>query len=268
MTNQLYLSLSTTTGVLMKSLSKLYDTRAMRLSLLSAILFTVASPATASAQIDLGSAFGKQISEALSKAFSEQMEAMLARKVNVTPAVAEIPAGSKTFTLELENPTDDTLTVNVVMSPTVPPMMRNPPGAPASAADSAKAKAPAKKTSILSDEDDDEKKEDDGTYMPMGAWIKGLPKKLVILPKAKTKVVVDVEIPADVAAGEYATWIAAEVEPRTTPAKPQEDKTIETGGLNGGGMQIKFKAGSFGNGVGGPTIISSAKILYKHASAK
>lgn len=254
----------------MQSFSKLYLTHPWRLSAFAAFLGALSiSPSVSAAQvIDMNnSGVQKGIMDAIGKAFQKQMDAALARTVKITPQVAELATGAKSVTIDLENPTDDTLTVNLLISSMVPQPFRVASVASQTATDSAKPKTSAKTTSILSDEQESKpESKDDGTYSPMGPWLKGLPKQYVILPKAKVKVVLDVNIPADVAAGEYVTWIAAEVEPKKAPAKPKdEQKQLEA--VLPGGTPLKLNVVG-GTPSGGLIVISSAKIVYKHSSSK
>lgn len=129
------------------------------------------------------------------------------RRVTISPAHVPVNSIQKTTTIELHNPTKDTLNITLFLSDTVVGLSRF-----VSVESVTESSDPKVKNRKLIDQNSGDSIS--SIYRPMSSWIKDLPKSVQLAPGEKKNVSVTVEIPATGISGEYASWIVAEVEPR------------------------------------------------------
>ncbi len=128
------------------------------------------------------------------------------RRVRATSEHVIVTKAARAATVELSNPTKDTLVVDFYLSDTVVDASRFV------TVDTPMKKSPAKaeEKRLIKDDPSDSIT---SIYRPMSHWIKDVPKSISIAPGEKTSIAISVDMPENVRSGEYAVWLVAEVRP-------------------------------------------------------
>jgi len=193
---------------------------------LAAGFFTLGSVATvAHAQVTAGGFVLNSIADGRTIAINAPD-----RLVRVLPAIATIDHKTRTLSIELVNPSDDTLTADLAMGVKPP---EEPVKDTAKAAEQgggfvaqdsaapATATATAKADVIPADQS-------------LAKWVTGVPEHVKLLPHEKKKVTLHLTVPASAKSGEYAGWLVA-----TTTSRPQFMTVV---GSASGGMMLMVAA--------------------------
>ncbi len=201
---------------------------------LSACIISVATPRLSHAQISFGSAFGDMFSKMLNQAMSHRMV--------VNPSLVTVDPNTKAITIELSNPTKDTLEAELSVGLSAPTAFGG--GGP-------KPKSPEKRVGeLLADEpaDSAEVAAKPDSILPsasLAGWIKGLPERIKLAPGEKKSITAKLVIPGDAKHGEYAAWIIAGVHPSKQPTTDGESsmswKIGDGNTLNESGAKVVYK---------------------------
>jgi len=226
-------------------LSSRWSAVAMRIVAVSTVLCAgqgVAQAQQAPTEINM------QVSAAIQKALQEQFSRIFSHIVRVTPSLSKVDPNTHAATIEFFNPSEDTISTDISVG-MAPPAAG--PEAPDSTSGGGGLMAEDASTTPVP------KADTVAAAWSMASWIHGVPSKLTLAPHEKKSVTVQVTVPSDAKAGDYAAWVVTSTE--VGNFKPSS----EGNATNGVKVVLQDGGGSISGPDGKPLRLpSGGKIVY------
>lgn len=179
----------------------------------------------------------QQLQSSIQDAFSKAFQEMFNRRATFAEKLNAIDTKTQSVTLALENASNDTIDVEIKASNKPTPLIAG------ANADSAAAAQQAAGNPLLADDSaskaaaDSMPKDIDPSHS-LVSWVTDVPKPFMLLPHAKKTITLQVKVPPNTPAGDYAGWVNALSTPRATTKQDDKEVHIQFNDQSGGTAKL------------------------------